>query len=108
MSKPKHTLGPWEVINVYHEYSTVYANIVADDDGRQDHICKIEAYRKGARENITLMKAAPEMFEALEFLVKTHPLAYVDPSDLDPTTETEEGLALVQARKAIAKAKGES
>ena len=92
----KHTSGPW----VKRGNSIMTSDIPEN----QKVVCTITRHREVANQmtegkaNGHLVSAAPEMLEALEELVR---LGTMDKQD------SVANLALMQAEKAIAKAKGE-
>lgn len=96
MSAPKHTAGPWEVRFRFGRQTTV--------SGRQRYpICDtgtapvVEANHGREEANARLIAAAPDLLEALQWLVATTE---------DPDA-AHQGRALDEARAAIAKATGE-
>ena len=93
MSEPKHTPGPWEA----DESRAMTAINTADKHVAMvniSHQVSIAEHHANAR----LIAAAPEMLDALESLV----------SCISETRGSDAYLALIAARDAITKAKGQS
>lgn len=95
----KHTPGPWAVAKAKHgvDMSHHIVALVAPD--REDRALVVHAHQGDdtqADANARLIAAAPELLEALEGLLAVS----VD-------TSPAELLAMIAAREAIAKAKGE-
>lgn len=102
-----HTKGPWQLSKPYfgeqhiYAYSDYSVGGKSDGSGRQ-HICVIPyegkkgaiAYHEMFNANARLISAAPDMLEALQYLMTAHGDQLHDAFDM--------------ARKAIAKATGES
>lgn len=91
--KTKHTPGPW-IIN---------ANLDEDPILTEDGTCPLDFEAVGAElaPNLCLIAAAPDMLEALEYIVKQ---LEIMPDELDCA---EAGMAMRAALEAIRKARGE-
>lgn len=90
-TKPTHTPGPWKnqgTLVYQGETSAGVARIVADARGRE-------------LENARLIAAAPEMLEALEYLVRM-----IDESPL--YLDAEQEMMRNKAHETLKKARGES
>lgn len=94
----KHTPGPWEIEKESDSYSIVNRTIPAPDDSW----CVAEVYENECgKANANLIAASPKLLEALEALL---PIA-VEGNEYIPINCLTE---IELARKAIARAKGES
>ena len=73
MSAPKHTPGPWRIINSREQSK---ATIVGADFPRMGYVADVNLCRNNARQqadghaNAHLVKAAPAMYEALRAIIK--------------------------------------
>lgn len=102
-----HTPGPWMVAGPsFGDPLPRYTTCVVteeDDDGEVVDICEfpVSDYDEQNEANARLIAAAPDMLEALEAIVKSL-------ADQDDEGMIEHAQQMIDARAAIAKAKGKA
>ena len=80
MTAPKHTPGPWEIINHPAETDGPY---VQGPTGTNDAHIVARIYGPDAKANARLIAAAPELLEACEYVARIEcPHVYTSTCDL--------------------------
>lgn len=119
MTEPKHTPGPWQAIEISWERSLVVdedsariALVYIRDEADEETQDKFEVIKNA---NANLMAAAPDMYEALEEVIKIYnfkEMVRTDKTINSPRDDPDRGKIfftyndLSKARNALRKARG--
>jgi hypothetical protein len=110
-SKTKFTPGPWSKSDNYNVISKAFPKniMVASITLQTTSITMNEVERSETQANAALISAAPEMFEALEYLMEEQELGPELVSLLEALMVTSRGKkAVTKIQAALKKARGES
>lgn len=103
MTKSKHTPGPWDLgVNSYNAETRAEGDVLVKKTGKRiAYTGSVHTDREVNKANARLIAAAPELLEALENIT-------AGLNDEEDTMPLIRGSEVKAARKAIAKARGES